>query len=62
MFVYKLLPAVSVNLHWDAKFTKPFGEDGFHHSFGLFVLHSHDHGVFREHVGDAQDVLVLTAG
>jgi len=28
-----------VNLRWDAEFTKPFGKNGFSHSFRFFVFH-----------------------
>jgi len=59
--INKLLPAVSVNLHRDAEFAKPFIEDGFSHCLGLLVLDHRDESAFHEGIRDTQDVLVLAS-
>jgi hypothetical protein len=49
-------------LRRDAKFAKPFIENGLGHSLCLLVLDGRDNGVFCESVRDAQDVFVLATG
>jgi len=48
-----------VNLHRDAKFTKPLGKNGFGHSFCFFIFNRRDECVFCEGTSDAQNVFVL---
>jgi hypothetical protein len=59
--VGKLLPAVSVDLCWDAEFAKPFIENGLRHGLRLLVLDCRDKCVFGKGVCDAQDVFVLAS-